>query len=191
MEYWSIWRTALTRLFGMHSPFRALPWRGRTARLSGRSRHLRQRQYGVVGRLSLDVARAIALKGGVVGLWSLAPDIGKSVEAYGDRMLELAEWLGEDHVAFGTDINGLGPFGTLSGYADLRRVVDYWQHQGVDETRIAQTFNRQLRTSTAGCIQCRPEMIQLSRNGRRVPGSRLMAAAQFPNQAVPLPAGAR
>ena len=52
-------------------------------------------------------------------------------------MLELAEWLGEDHVAFGTDINGLGPFGTLSGYVDLRRVVDYWQHQGVSEMRIA------------------------------------------------------
>ncbi len=88
-------------------------------------------------QISLDVARAIALKGGVVGLWSLAPDIGKSVEAYGDRMLELAEWLGEDHVAFGTDINGLGPFGMLAGYADLRRVVDYWQHQSVGETRIA------------------------------------------------------
>ncbi len=103
--------------------------RGKSASSSGPLWRRRQ--------ISLDIARAIALKGGVVGLWSLATDVGKGVEAYGDRMLELAEWLGEDHVAFGTDINGLGPFGTLSGYADLRRVVDYWQHRGVSETRIA------------------------------------------------------
>ena len=45
-------------------------------------------------------------------------------------------WLGDDHVAFGTDINGLGPFSVLSGYGDLRRIVDYWQRQGVEEGRI-------------------------------------------------------
>jgi membrane dipeptidase len=88
-------------------------------------------------QISLDLARAIAQKGGVVGLWALAPDIGKNIETFGDRMLELAEWLGEDHVAFGTDINGLGSFGAVSGYSDLRRVVEYWQQQGVGESRIA------------------------------------------------------
>jgi membrane dipeptidase len=87
-------------------------------------------------QLSLDTAKEIAAKGGVVGLWALAPDVGKTIEAYADRMIELAEWLGEDHVAFGTDINGLGPYALLSGYGDLQRIVEHWQRQGVSEARI-------------------------------------------------------
>jgi len=87
-------------------------------------------------QLSLDAAREIARKGGVVGLWSLQVDVGKTAENYADRMLELAEWLGDDHVAFGTDINGLGPFGILSGHGDLSRVVDHWRRRGVAETRM-------------------------------------------------------
>jgi membrane dipeptidase len=87
-------------------------------------------------QLSLATAKQIASKGGVVGLWALVQDVGRTVEAYADRMLELAEWLGEDHVAFGTDINGLGPFSIMSGYGDLRRVVEHWQSRGVAEARI-------------------------------------------------------
>lgn len=87
-------------------------------------------------QLSLETAKAIAGKGGVVGLWSLNIDVGKTVEAYADRMLELAEWLGEDHVAFGTDINGLGPFSVLSGYGDVRRVAEHWQRRGIADARI-------------------------------------------------------
>lgn len=87
-------------------------------------------------QLSLDLAKEIARKGGVVGLWALAPDIGRTVESYGDRLLELAEWIGEDHVAFGTDMNGLGPYASLSGYGDLKRVIEHWQRQGVPETKI-------------------------------------------------------
>jgi membrane dipeptidase len=87
-------------------------------------------------QLSLDVAKEIAGNGGVVGLWSLAPDIGNSIEAYADRMLELSEWLGENHVAFGSDLNGLGRFGMLQGYADVRRVIDLWRSRGVAEDRI-------------------------------------------------------
>ena len=87
-------------------------------------------------QLSLETAKEIARKGGVVGLWSLVPDVGKTIEAYADRMLELAEWLGDDHVAFGTDINGLGPFSVLSGYGDLPRIVEHWRSKGVEEARI-------------------------------------------------------
>lgn len=87
-------------------------------------------------QLSLNTAREIAGHGGVVGLWSLTSDVGKTLEAYADRMIELAEWLGDDHVAFGTDINGLGPFSVLSGYGDIRLIIDRWQRQGVDEGRI-------------------------------------------------------
>jgi len=87
-------------------------------------------------QLSLDTAKEIARKGGVVGLWSLTIDVGKTPEAYADRMIALAEWLGDDHVAFGTDINGLGPYSVLSGHGDLRRVIEHWQRQRVDDARI-------------------------------------------------------
>jgi membrane dipeptidase len=87
-------------------------------------------------QLSLDTAKEIAAKGGVVGLWALTSDVGKTIEGYADRMIELAEWLGEDHVAFGTDLNGLGPYGLLQGYGDLPRVIAHWQRQGVSDARI-------------------------------------------------------
>jgi membrane dipeptidase len=93
----------------------------------------------LVGRrrqLSLNLAREIARAGGVVGLWALAPDVGRTVEAYGDRMVELAGWLGDDHVAFGSDMNGLGAHGLLSGYADMRLVVEHWQRQRLAESLI-------------------------------------------------------
>jgi membrane dipeptidase len=87
-------------------------------------------------QLPLETAKEIAHKGGVVGLWSLAPDVGQTVAAYAARMVELTEWLGEDHVAFGTDLNGLGRFGMLQGYADVRRVVDHWKSGDMAEDRL-------------------------------------------------------
>jgi membrane dipeptidase len=40
-------------------------------------------------QLSLNTAKEIARRGGVVGLWSLTADVGKRLEAYADRMIEL------------------------------------------------------------------------------------------------------
>jgi membrane dipeptidase len=88
-------------------------------------------------QLSLELAKEIAAKGGVIGLWALTSDVGKTFEGYADRMLELVEWLGEDHVAFGTDINGLGPNSLVSEFADLKRVIEHWRSKGVPEARIA------------------------------------------------------
>ena len=73
-------------------------------------------------QLSLESAKAIAAKGGVVGLWSLPSDVGRSFTAYADRMTELADWLGEDHAAFGTDMNAISN-PAIRSYADLQRVV--------------------------------------------------------------------
>jgi membrane dipeptidase len=87
-------------------------------------------------QLSLELAKEIAGKGGVVGLWALMQDVGKTMEGYAERMLELAEWLGEDHVAFGTDVNGLGPYGVVKEFADLKPVIAYWRRKGVSEARI-------------------------------------------------------
>lgn len=104
-------------------------------------------------QLSLELAKEIAAKGGVVGIWTLAPDVGKTVESYADRVLELAEWIGEDHVAFGTDMNGLGLYKSLSDYTDLKRVIDYWRSKGIPESRIAKlaigNYARVLKTALA------------------------------------------
>jgi membrane dipeptidase len=102
-------------------------------------------------QLSLELAKEIAKRGGVVGLWALAIDVGKTAEAYADRMLQLVEWLGEDHVAFGSDINGLGPFATVKEFSDLKAVIAHWRRKGVPETRIAKlaigNYARVLKTA--------------------------------------------
>jgi membrane dipeptidase len=103
-------------------------------------------------QLSLDGAKAIAAKGGVVGLWALRTDVGSSLEGYANRLAEMADWLGEDHVAFGTDMNGLvGP--AIGNYTDLRRVVDYWERRGMSESRVRklamENYARVLRQALA------------------------------------------
>jgi len=87
-------------------------------------------------QLALEDAKAIASAAGVIGLWALASDVGRTIEGYGDRLLQMADWLGEDHVAFGTDINGLGSNAVLSTYADVRRVIEHWQRHKVKDTVI-------------------------------------------------------
>lgn len=78
-------------------------------------------------QLPVAAAEAIAANGGAVGLWALRPDIGATAADYTRRMLELAQLLGEDHVAFGSDINGLGPNALIGSYAELRQVVEHWR----------------------------------------------------------------
>lgn len=87
-------------------------------------------------QLSLEGARSLAAKGGVVGLWALLQDVGGTIGDYADRLTQMAEWLGEDHVAFGTDLNGLGPNAIIADYAGVRRVIEHWQQRGVGEPRI-------------------------------------------------------
>ncbi len=103
-------------------------------------------------QLSLEGAKAIAAQGGVVGLWALRSDVGPTPEAYADRLSEMGDWLGEGPVAFGTDMNGLlGP--VLTSYADLRRVVEYWERRNMSESRIRklaiENYARVLRQAMA------------------------------------------
>jgi membrane dipeptidase len=87
-------------------------------------------------QLTLDDAKAITRAGGVVGLWALKLDVGTTVEGYAQRLIDMAGQLGEDHVGFGTDINGLGQYAMMSNYVDVRRVIETWQKQKVPEKRI-------------------------------------------------------
>jgi membrane dipeptidase len=86
-------------------------------------------------QLTVGTARAIARQGGVVGLWAVRSDVGQSVAAYADRLAEMADLIGEDNAAFGTDMDGLvNP--VISSFADLQRVVDRWDSRNIDERRI-------------------------------------------------------
>lgn len=87
-------------------------------------------------QLGLDDARAIAARGGVVGLWTLRTDVGATVQSFGDRVIEMAGWLGDDHVAFGTDMNAVAN-PAISDYAGLRRALDHIAGRGFDEMRLA------------------------------------------------------
>jgi microsomal dipeptidase-like Zn-dependent dipeptidase len=103
-------------------------------------------------QLALEDAKAIAASGGVIGLWAVRSDVGATPEAYADRLSELGEWLGEDHAAFGTDMNGImAP--ALTKFADLRRVVEHWQRRGMHEARIRklaiENYARVLRQAMA------------------------------------------
>lgn len=84
-------------------------------------------------RLSLAHAKKIAARGGVVGLWALGlsrPGLGWSVgardtRAYAEELAKLVNRIGADHVAFGTDIEGVGPNWAVNDYAHVRKVVEY------------------------------------------------------------------
>jgi membrane dipeptidase len=72
----------------------------------------------------------------VVGLWALRQDVGPSLENYADRLSALAAELGEDHVAFGSDMNGLGSSALVNELVDLRTVVDRWRQRGMSAGRL-------------------------------------------------------
>ena len=86
-------------------------------------------------QISVEEARAIAAKEGVVGLWSLPSDVGRTVDSYADRILQMAQLLGDEHVAFGTDMNAIAN-SPINSYADLRRAVKYMEAQGVEPSRL-------------------------------------------------------
>lgn len=92
--------------------------------------------YGFLQRrLSLAHAKKIAHRGGVIGLWCLGlakPRSGWSVgardtRAYAAELASLIDKLGRDHVAFGTDIEGVGPNWAVNDYTGLRTVLEHLQ----------------------------------------------------------------
>ena len=102
-------------------------------------------QYGFLSRrLSLAQAKKIAARGGVVGLWGLGlsrPAFGWSVgpqdrRAYAREIASLVNKLGADHVALGTDIEGVGPNWSVNEYGHVRKVLDYLQEMKIEASVI-------------------------------------------------------
>jgi membrane dipeptidase len=109
---------------------------------SGRSWDL---ELYVARALSPTSARSIARKGGVVGLWnSLHPRDPaypiKSTASYADEMMRMCDLVGPEHVAFGTDLEGVYPGRLMTGYDDLRAVVNDLLKRGISEAVLRGIF---------------------------------------------------
>lgn len=100
--------------------------------------------YGYMQRrLSLDHAKKIAARGGVVGLWGLGlanPNsstgegwtVGRGdTRGYAKELLGLSNKLGSEHVALGTDIEAMGPNWSVNNYGHVRQVIDHLQEMKV------------------------------------------------------------
>ena len=91
-------------------------------------------------RLSLEQAKKLVDRGGVIGVWGLGLEhpggalfrsqgswtVGRrDTEGYAKELLYMADLVGRDAVAFGTDIEGLGPNWSVTDYAGVRQVIEH------------------------------------------------------------------
>ena len=95
--------------------------------------------------LALPMAKKIAARGGVIGLWCLrrANDPAYPVNSkstYADEIMRMCDLVGPEHVAFGTDMEGVWPNRMLNDYADLRDVIDNLLKRGLNDTLLHNVF---------------------------------------------------
>lgn len=126
--------------------------------------------YGFLQRrLSLAQAKEIAAAGGVVGLWGLGlqspgpsrtPGQGNWTVGRGDgrgyarELASLVDRLGEDHVAIGTDLHGVGASWSVNNYGHVRSVVETLQDMKLANSVIEKVayanYARVLKSAMAG-----------------------------------------
>jgi membrane dipeptidase len=90
---------------------------------------------GKARQISFETARLITEKGGVIGLWGLRSDVGATPEAYAERLMEMAEWLGHEHVAFGSDMNAISN-SPIASFADMRRALNHMAKRGLEPAHL-------------------------------------------------------
>jgi len=101
---------------------------------------------GYIARsLSLAAARKIAARGGAIGLWCLrlSGDPAYPVNSkgtYADEIMRMCDLVGPEHVAFGTDMEGVWPNRMLNDYSDLRDVIDNLLKRRLDEGLLHNLF---------------------------------------------------
>ena len=100
--------------------------------------------------ISLANAKVLAQRGGVVGIWPSRfnfDDPRAYVAALGDAVA----MIGEDHVAFGTDMQGLAPASTMmTNYSGMREVVNLMLASNMPEKMVrklsGENYARLLKT---------------------------------------------
>jgi membrane dipeptidase len=92
--------------------------------------------------VSRSTARALANGGGLVGIWGHTNTF-RSIDQYAGSIAKFVDWVGEDHLALGTDIGGLGTpadpaaFDLLKrDYGELRKVLDLLERSGLSAAQI-------------------------------------------------------
>jgi membrane dipeptidase len=104
--------------------------------------------------LALKDAKKIADAGGAVGLWSLGASFGGGIDAYAAEIIRMINWLGADHVMFGSDQDGLPQGAVIQKLTDLRSVVEALAKRGLDEKTLRavafDNYARCLKTAMMG-----------------------------------------
>jgi membrane dipeptidase len=81
------------------------------------------------------LAQRIADKGGVIGLWPLAPQF-RDLARFADELVAMAKRFGPRHVGIGTDINGL-PGTVIPSYGEFALLPALLEQRGLGATDIA------------------------------------------------------
>jgi membrane dipeptidase len=92
-------------------------------------------QSGVAARsIYAPLARRIADRGGVVGLWPLWSEFAH-LDLYADQIVAMTKRLGADHVGVGTDMFGL-PRSVIPSYAEYAQLPDVLAKRGLKPAEI-------------------------------------------------------
>lgn len=90
---------------------------------------------GVAARaIHAPLAKRLADKGGVVGLWPLWNSYA-NLDLYADELMRLVNAYGQAHVGIGTDMDGLGR-STLPSYAEFAELPAYLSKRGLKDDGI-------------------------------------------------------
>ena len=95
----------------------------------------------------MPVARKIAQKGGVIGIWANGNSY-PSLDSYADALLKLAETLGVEHAGVGTDMDGM-PSSVIPTYKEFLALAELMAKRGVStadlESLLGGNYIRVLR----------------------------------------------
>ena len=81
------------------------------------------------------LARKLAAKGGVIGLWPPWNSY-PNLDLYSDELMRMVDAYGARHVGIGTDMDGIGR-STLPSYAEFAELPRYLGKRGLDDSGIA------------------------------------------------------
>jgi membrane dipeptidase len=95
-----------------------------------------QRSSAYSRLLYIDYAKKIADSGGAIGLWALRNTVRDSPAGYATELMRMVDLVGAEHVMFGTDTDGMGPYAAIEQLIDLRRVADELQQRGMDDKSL-------------------------------------------------------
>ena len=100
--------------------------------------------------ISLANAKVLAQRGGVVGIWPSRFNFDDP-RAYVAALGEAVAMIGEDHIAFGTDMQGLAPASTMmTTYSGMREVVNSMLASNMPESTVrklaGENYARLLKT---------------------------------------------